>query len=133
MKHWTESDFEQWLYGLKEPDGHVEECQECRSEMTRLQQVRRQVVTQPEVSHDFLAAQRRSIYRRLAEPNRHWAPMRWVLSVATILMVVFGLTLQHWNQPKQTISDEQLFADLASIEQSAEPRAIQPIHELFEQ
>ncbi len=134
MKHWTEEDFTQWLYGIKSEDSHTDECAECRGEMARLQLERRRIVAQPEVSHEFLAAQRREIYRRMADPHRHWIAMRWVVSVAAVLIVLFGLTLQRWNKPAApSISDEQLFADLASMEQSAEPRAIQPIHKLFEE
>jgi predicted anti-sigma-YlaC factor YlaD len=133
MNHWSESDFEQWLYGLKEPDSHAEECQECRGQMTRLQLERRRIVAQPEISNDFLAAQRRGIYRRMAEPHRNWLPMRWAMSAAMVLVVVFGLTLPRWYKSTPAISDEQLFSELASMDQSAEPRAIQPMHRLFEE
>ena len=36
MKHWTETDFHSWLYGLKDKDPHVTECEQCGAEMTRL-------------------------------------------------------------------------------------------------
>ena len=133
MKHWTESDFEQWLYGLKEPDSHAEECQQCRAEMARLQLERRRIATQPEVTNEFLAAQRRSIYRRMAEPHRNWLAMRWAVSAAAVLVIVGGLTFERWHTSTPAISDEQLFAELATIEQTAEPRAIQPMHKLFEE
>ena len=134
MKHWTDSDFENWLYGLKEPDGHTSECEECRTEMTRLTAVRQRVVAPVEVSSDFLAAQRRNIYRRLGAPMRNWAPVRWALSAAMLLVVMFSLSVPlRKQQTAAAPSDEQLFKDLASIEQTAEPRAIQPIHKLFEE
>ena len=133
MKHWTENDFEEWLYGLKAADHHVEECQACRGEMDRLRMVRAQITEQPEVSQDFLAAQRRRIYRRLYEPRRHLLALRWALPVAMVIMMVFGLTLQRGRRPVAAISDEQLFSDLTAMEQSAEPKAIAPMHKLFEQ
>jgi len=132
MKHWTEEDFKQWLYGLKEDDGHAAECVECRGEMERLTLERRRMVAQPEVSSDFLAAQRRSIHQRLGDPIRNWMAVRWAVSAAVVLLVMLGITL---NNVKRTpaISDEQLFSELAAMEQSAEPQAIAPIHKLFEE
>jgi len=138
MKHWTENDFKQWLYGLKDEDQHLKVCLECRSEMDRLRRVRSRIteqaeIEQAEVSQDFLAAQRRSIYRRLLDPRHNWVALRWALPVAMLLVMVFGLTLQRGRLAAPAITDEQLFSDLTDIEQSAEPRAIAPMHKLFEE
>ena len=134
MKHWTEIDFQNWLYGLKDEDPHVGQCGQCSAELERLRQGRRRITEEPEVSSDFLAAQRRTIYSRLEEsPRGHWAAWRWVLSTAMLLAIVFGLTLPRWHKTAPTISDEQLFSDLAAMEQSTEPKAIEPMHRLFEQ
>jgi anti-sigma factor RsiW len=133
MKHWTETDFRNWLYGLKEPDPHLEQCPECRIELERLERERRRITAQPEVSHEFLAAQRRAVYRRLDERPSGRVAMRWLLSAAMLLVMLFGFTIQRWLRPAQSISDEQLFSDLTAIDQRAEPAAIQPIHALFEQ
>jgi len=132
MKHWTERDFTEWMYGLKEEDPHVSECAECQSEIERLKLERGRTITPAEVSHEFLAAQRRDIYERLGQPVRNWHPLRWGFSVAALLIVTLSVTLHTWKaQP--AISDEQLFSDLANIEQSNEPKAIAPIHKLFEE
>ena len=133
MKHWTENDFKQWLYGLKDEDQHLAECPECRGERDRLRVERAQTIEQPEISQDFLAAQRRSIYRRLHEPRHNWFTLRWALPVAMVLLMAFGLTLQRGRRSLPAISDEQLFSDLTAIEQSAEPRAVAPMHKLFEE
>ena len=133
MNHWTEIDFENWLYGLKEPDRHLEECPACRAEMQRLKLERSQVLAEPEVSDDFLAAQRRTIYQRLGEPGLNWVPVRWALSLAALLVVIFSFTLPRQDKSKVQITDEQLFSELSSIEQSAEPKAIEPMHKLFEE
>jgi hypothetical protein len=132
MKHWTEDDFKQWLYGLKDEDSHVAECQECRGEMERLTLERRRTLAPEEVPHDFLAAQRRSIHQRLSEPIHNWFAIRWALPVATLLVVILSVT-QHPSKPAATISDEQLFSELATMEQRAEPKAIAPIEKLFEE
>ncbi|HLG95819.1 MAG TPA: hypothetical protein VKX49_05860 [Bryobacteraceae bacterium] len=134
MKHWTENDFQNWLYGLKEPDTHSNECADCRSEMERLQNQRRAAMRQPEVSPEFLAAQRRNIYARLQRaPRLNWTAWRWVLSTAMLLALAFALAIPRWlHKPAPPVSDEQLFSDLAAMEQTAEPKAIQPMHNLFE-
>jgi len=136
MKHWTENDFQHWLYGLKDPDQHLDECPDCRSEIERLSRRRAAIAASAEaseVSPEFLAAQRRQIYRRLEEPRRNPVLLRWVLSAAMLLLMVAGITFQQLHKAPPAISDEQLFSDLSSIEQTAEPKAIQPIHNLFEE
>ena len=110
MKNRDHSDFENWLH--------------------------RQTKTlpAPEMSPEFLAAQRRSIYRRLDETRHHWIPMRWALSLAMLLLIVAGgLTLERRRNTPPVISDEQLFSDLSAMEQTNEPKAIQPIHGLFQE
>jgi hypothetical protein len=113
MKSTDHTDFESWLHRLTEK------------------------LPEPEVSSEFLAAQRRSIYRRLDEPRRNWISLRWALSLAMLLvMFAGGLTLErrHKSAPaiSTSMSDEQLFSDLSAMEQSSEPKAIQPIHGLFQ-
>jgi hypothetical protein len=114
MKHIDQTDFDKWL------------------------RERTQSVPEPEVSSEFLAAQRRSIYRRLDEPRANWIPIRWALSLAMVLLMVGGgLTLERRHKPapavSSTISDDQLFSDLSAMEQSNEPKAIQPMHGLFQE
>jgi hypothetical protein len=134
MKHWTENDFQQWLYGLKEQDSHVETCGECSSELQRLSVARRRILAEPEVSEEFLTEQRRTIYSRIHQASRNFVPLRWALSIAMLVVVVFSLALPRLKRsPVILTNDEQLFSDLAAIEQTDEPKAIQPIHKLFEE
>ena len=137
MSHWTEDDFNNWLYGLKTDDSHLAACAGCRAESERLTAIRQQVTAEPEVASDFLAAQRRAIYERLGHPRPHRAAVRWAVSLATVILL-FGLSVAYLrpNRPPQPIythADEQLFSDLTQIEQTSEPRAIQPMHNLFEE
>jgi len=110
MKHQDQTNFENWLH--------------------------REIKNLPEadVSAEFLAAQRRSIYHRLDQPRRSVPMLRWALSFA-MLLVLFagGLTFERRHKPAPAISDDQLFSDLSAMEQSNEPRAIQPIHGLFQE
>jgi len=87
---------------------------------------------EPEISAEFLAAQRRAIYRRLGQP-RHRFSLRWSLSLAMVLLVLAGVTMERRRPSAPSISDEQLFSDLSAMEQRTEPKAIQPIHSLFEE
>ncbi len=133
MKHWTENDFQKWLYGLKEEDSHLADCTGCRAELERLRVARRRILAAPQVSEEFLVAQRRNIYNRLNHASRNFAPLRWALSVAMLLVLVVGFTLPHFKQSPVTLTNnEQLYSDLAAMEQSSEPKAIQPLHKLFE-
>ena len=137
MTHWTEDDFNNWLYGLKTDASHLATCAECRAESERFAAVRRRVTAEPEVVSDFLAAQRRAIYERIGHPRYNRAAVRWAVSLATVILV-FGLSVAYLRpsrpaQPIYTHADEQLFSDLTQIEQTSEPRAIQPMHNLFEE
>jgi hypothetical protein len=135
MKHWEEREFQNWLYGLCDDDSHLRQCPQCGAEAARLTERRRLVTADPGVSHEFLAAQRREIHARLGQAPRHWAPVRWAVSVAMLLVVMLSATIAYRGrqaQPLFTNSDQELFSDLQSMDQSNEPRAISPIHSLFE-
>ena len=41
MKHWTENDFTEWLYGLKSDSAHLEDCVECSGIAGSLERRRR--------------------------------------------------------------------------------------------
>ena len=118
MKQTDQSNFEDWL----------------------LRQTRN--LPEPEVSSEFLAAQRRSIYKRIESSPRRWSLRRWALSFAMLLlMVAGGVTLElHYKMTpaaspasSSEVSDDQLFSDLSAMDQNSEPRAIQPMHGLFEE
>src|SRR5271163_1335217 len=115
MNHWTENDFQKWLYGLKEEDAHLEACGECRTELDRLHVARQRILAAPQVSEEFLAAQRRQIHGRLNQTSRNFTLPRFRKS------------------PVILTNDEQLYSDLAAMEQTPEPKAIQPLHKLFEE
>lgn len=118
MKHTDLDDFESWLHG----------------QTTNL--------PQPEVSQEFLAAQRRATYRRMDRPRHNILALRWALSFAMLLlMLAGGLALERRHHASSAISpaistavsDDQLFSDLSAMEQTNEPKAIQPIHGLFQE
>jgi hypothetical protein len=135
------------MYGLGEIGGsHLEECPECSERLQALELRRAETVAESfarsAVSNEVLLAQRRAIYSKLgqAPANRlHWAPA--ALGVAFLLVTGVFLVRPHAEYrpalapvsvPGVELSNEQLFSDVYSMEQSVEPRAAAPIHALFE-
>lgn len=138
MNHWTDEQITQWLYGLM-PDceNHLDHCPGCR-ERAEAALNRRTLATQPpDVSWEFLAAQRRAIYQRMEQPRRLMIHVRWVASFAVLILAAV-LGLNTWRTSSQTAplvspSDARLYSELVDIDQSTEPRAIHAIHSLFEE
>jgi predicted anti-sigma-YlaC factor YlaD len=137
MKHWTEDDFLSWLYTGEADARHLDECATCRARAQQMTGTRERATAAPEISWEFLAAQRRSIYRKLGLVNEPAVPVRWaVAAVSLVCILALSVALMRpWtgNTPLYTSADEKLFSDLAAIEQSSEPRAIRPIHHLFKE
>jgi hypothetical protein len=133
-RHWTVDELTLRLYGLREADEHLGSCGECGRRLQDLQ-VRRAAVTAPVlVPAGVLATQRRAVLDRIGAPRRHM--LRWVpaLTAACLLAVgVFVYRPMHTSPPRSESSDAQLFADIYSVEESSEPRAAAPMHELFQE
>lgn len=134
VRHWTEDDFLNQAYGVGDADSsHLAACSECGARWQQWQAQRAKTTAEPELSNDFLAAQRRAIYRRLNQParSRAWAP-----AFAAMLMVLIGLFLfRPAQQPVQQLepaAEDAVFAEVYSLEQSSEPAAVKPIQALFE-
>jgi hypothetical protein len=129
--HWTDDELLEHLYGVSSPhDGHLSACPECAARADHLARVRAQVTRAPEISEEFLAAQRRGIYQRLGSPLP-WHPMRWALPMAATLAFALGLTLYRANQPLHS-RDDQFYAEISSLDQNPAPRAVQPIEALVQ-
>jgi hypothetical protein len=155
-RHLTNDELLNRLYGLGEAEGetnlHLQECTECADRWRAFERRRAETAAWPEVSNEFLVSQRRGIYARLEErPGMH---VRWAPAVAAGFLLAAGVYLslpgtiprRHAPQAATSVhnrpapvahvvhtemSDEQLFSDVYSMEQSAEPRAAVPMHALF--
>jgi len=126
---------------------HLMECADCSTRLEALAETKARLraaadASAPVVSNEFLAAQRRAIYARLDQ--RVASQMRWAPAVAAAGLLAVGLLLYHPHTPyapvhttdpaaRVEVSNEQLLSDLYSMEQSVEPEAAAPIHELFEE
>ncbi len=134
MMHLTDDQLIDRVYGM-EPDGasaHLAECDACGARWRAFEQRHREMIPATPVSAEFLTAQRRKIYSRLDhQPGRRlkWAP---ALVAACVLAVVVLVHRPAPPAPRTDSGDAQLFSEVYSMEQSTEPRAASPIHELFE-
>jgi anti-sigma factor RsiW len=133
------------IYGIADADAeaHVTACPACAGRLSEWRRKRAAAETR-EVSSEFLAAQRREIYRRLPDGpsegllrssrlRRLWAP-----ALAAACAVALGLFVYHpGRQAKPAVtaevSDAQLFGDVFSMEQSLEPSATAPVRALFQE
>ena len=148
--HWTQQDFINALYGVGPESDHLDGCDDCRARWQAMQARRAQATVAPEVPADFLAAQRRNIYGRLDSPSR--TTRRAVPAfVAALLLLIAFLAYRPATSPSPEVqtearsvqqapltqqaqlSDADLMSDIYSIEQTAEPQAVQTMHALFEE
>ncbi|HLH41722.1 MAG TPA: hypothetical protein VKV74_01960 [Bryobacteraceae bacterium] len=139
-RHLNQDELLHCLYGIGEREAHAHllACEECAGRYAAYQRRRSEAAASIGVPSHFLAAQRRAVYARLTEPPRSQA--KWAPALAAGLLFVLGLFLwpsAHLPQrpapaAKPELTDEQLFSDVYSIEESMEPRAAAPIQMLFE-
>ncbi len=125
--HPAETEFLEELYGVRPASEHSVLCAECSLRLRALAAVRAEVVRPPEVESDFLAAQRRSIYRKME--LRAWHPLRWALPVVALLALAFSLALYRAQRPHPS-RDDQFYSEVSSLDQNTAPMAVQPIEAL---
>lgn len=138
--HWTDAQLISSLYDAGPEDGHLGQCAHCREQMAALQANRalleRAANDAEEVKFAFLAAQRRQIYARLAEPVRPWFVRRWASAATALLVLGGGLAVMEQYRHEQVveakISDVQLAQEMSRVSQDLEVRPIAPLQGLFE-
>ncbi len=140
--HWTDDQLIEHMYGVGPGDGHLDACSDCRVRLSALEARRAglNAVSDTAVSHEFLAAQRRRIYARMAQPVRVWRYVqfrRWASVLATGTLLAAGL-LYYENVHQQAdlrsqLSDAQLAQDVSSMAQDPEPSPTAPLQALFEE
>jgi hypothetical protein len=136
-QHWSKDEFLAALYGAGPLDNHPDTCAECGRRWDQLLK-RREVLrrVRPEVSQDFLAAQRRSILARL-EPSSRVLRIRLApLLAAALLLCVILTVIRKAPGPEMApdiVMDNQIFEEVYSLASSSEPQAVQPLRSLFEE
>jgi len=138
-EHLSEDALLDAVYGIagNDADAHLRGCTDCARRLHEWQEKRASTVASIEIPDEFLAAQRRKIYERIERPSRkHWM---WAPGLAAACALAVGIFVYHpapqqqpVNKPAE-ISDAQLFGDIYSMEQAAEPAAAAPARALFEE
>jgi len=140
-RHLTTDELLDRVYGIggAESNAHLDQCQECAGRYWEFEKRRAETVIDAPISTASLTGQRRAIYARIdSTPN---AQTRWAPALAAGLLLAVGVflyrPLTHITDRQQPavhteISDDQLFSEVYSIEDSVEPRAAAPIQGLFE-
>lgn len=134
MRHLTDDELIDRVYGI-ENDGtaHLAACDECSARWQAFDQRHRAMIPATPVTTEFLAAQRRGIHARLdRQPATRlkWAPA--LVAACLLALAVLVHRPAPVQAPHSDAGDAQLFSEVYSMEQSTEPRAASPIHELFE-
>ena len=140
------------LYGLAgagaDIDARVRACPVCASRWNALQEQRAVIAAPIEPATDFLAAQRRNVYRRIEQPSPWQHASRWAapaMAAAAACVLAIGLLVRAPFSPRErpaitevptatpaAISDTDLYSDVYSMEQSFEPSTASSIGVLFE-
>ena len=147
--HWTDEQVIEHLYGVGPEDRHLVSCVKCRDRVAVVQARWRSIEegTGDEVSFEFLAAQRRKVYARLADQvgwrrmfqARRWAPAAMALFVIGAGLAVFeethplGLGGPHGQVVNSNISDADLASEVGGFADGSEPTATAPLQALFEE
>lgn len=141
LRHWTEDELLAHLYGIGPENGHIENCRECADRVRAMEQARvtheSAAADVSEPTFEFLAAQRRRIYQRIAAP-RHSLLWRFGPALAASLVLVLGLAIvdserqnRHASAPAPT--DTQLVEYVGSAAMNSEPAPVAPIEGLFQE
>jgi len=138
-EHLSEDALLDAVYGIagNEADEHLRRCADCAQRLHEWHEKRAAAAASVEISAEFLAAQRRKIYKRIERPS----PKRWLWApgLAAACALAVGIFVYHPAPQQQQsskpaeISDAQLFGDVYSMEQAVEPAASAPVRALFEE
>lgn len=139
-RHWTDEDLLAHLYGVGPEDDHLEQCRGCAERLNAMRAMRRAheagYTAEDEVSFEFLASQRRQIYRRISEPPpkliRRLAPAFAASLVVAGSLVLMQMQERHENAVHVKAFDTQLVEDVGSIATNPEPAPTAPLQALFE-
>ena len=137
--HWTDDQLIAHLYGVGPENRHLDLCADCTARLACMRGLNQSWVSE-EVSPDLLAAQRRSIYAKLAEPEKWFSAMhwkRWASAGAASVLLGAGVVLYQEHETQQiydnALSDAQLAQDVSTMAQNTEAQPTAPLQALFEE
>lgn len=144
--HWTDEQIVEHIYGVGPGNDHLLNCPQCSKRLLSMREHRLHVEEgsgAEEVSTEFLAAQRRTIYARLAaERDSRWSAWtlrRWASAGALALLLSGGLYfVEQTSQPGprsaaqgSSISDSQLATEVSQMADGYEAGPTEPLQALF--
>ena len=132
-RHWRDDELVGHLYGVGPDDGHLEQCEECAGRWRDLQRERQRLLSPLPIAEESLARQRQAIHRRMEQSGRrwHWLPLLPATAAVVALAVVLYRPVAA-PAPDTGPADAELLADVYSLVQSDEPRAVESMHGLFD-
>lgn len=137
--HWTDDELLAHIYGIGPSGNHLQECADCRSRLSAMQSNRQSLETAEQVGNDFLAAQRRAIYRRI-ERREHWwnslAVRRWAAGMTTACVLGGALFMYDQNRQmrlaQERVNDARLMQEVATMASDTSTSSMAPLEGLFE-
>ena len=142
--HWTDEQLIQHLYGIGPEGNHIEQCRDCGERLSAMRSARRMLEAESsvleQVPFDLLAAQRRSIYSRIAGISSERIGLqlrRWTAAAAMVFLLGGGAMILEQNRSRQVVqnkeSDAQLAQEVSRMAQDSEPSATAPLQGLFDE
>ncbi len=141
--HWTDDQLIAHLYSVGPEDGHIDFCGECQARLSAIEQrrdsIERRSSGDRDVTFEFLAAQRRSIYAKVTAPVPWWPALpvrRWASLAATTLLLAGSIFLYEENRShytKSNLTDAQLVQEVSQMASDSEPQSTAPLQALFEE
>jgi hypothetical protein len=136
--HWNQSQMLDHLYGIGPGDGHLDSCPRCRLEVERLTANRQRREQPAWIPEEFFALQRRRIQGRILEAGVSPERRTWLPAFATMTVLAMAVLLMRTEPPSSpslsasNFNDGQLYTEIYQSIESAEPRALAPMHSLFQ-
>jgi len=138
--HWTNDEVVDHLYGVGPEDGHERECAECRARIVAVRARREAVESGDEVTAGLLRNQRLAIAGRI-EARRMELQAWWRTPVWVAVMAALALVLSAPRPAREATvagglnraQDAEMYLEIYQSISSEEPRALAPMHGLFEE
>jgi len=138
--HWTGDELVAHLYGVGLDDGHERNCAECRARIAAMRARREETSSEDGVSAGFLRSQRVAIAQRIETRRAEWEAW-WRTPVWVALMAALALVLSAPRPASEPTmagglnrsQEAGMYLDIYQSISSEEPRALAPMHGLFEE
>jgi len=140
QRHWTNDEILDHIYGVGPEDGHDRDCPECRERIDALQALRKARHVEPWVPEEFLQSQREAVRMRVSH-GAGLAGAWWSAPAWAALMVALAVGLSWPTPPAERLvaggkgapPDAGMYLEIYQTISTEEPRALAPMHALFEE